>query len=219
VIVVVTGPSAAGKTTWCQRWHPGDLIPEYAPTGHEPRDDDPVVQAAFWCEVDCARWDQAVERERVSGLAVCDDDPLKLHYPWSLARVGLADPRLWRGHLAAHRDAVANGRLGLADLALVSVPSVAELRRRQQSDTTRRRRNFERHVLLAEPLREWYSALERVSPGRVRWHLPDGGISAPEPPVRTDRHDLEVFDRLIEALPPVPDASRDAGTGGRASTS
>jgi hypothetical protein len=203
VIVVVTGPSAAGKTTWCRQEHPEDLIPEYEPTGQEPAGDDPLAQAAFWSEVNCARWSKAVDRERASGLAVCDDDPLKLHYAWSLVRVGLADPELWRREMAADREAVERRRLGFADLVLVSVPSLAVLRRHREADTARRRRNFERHVRLAEPLREWYSALDRVSPGRVSWRLPIGGVPTSGSLPRTDRYDIGLFDRLIDALPSV----------------
>lgn len=199
--MVVTGPSAAGKTTWCRRHHPDDLIPEYAPTGQEPGDVDPAAQAAFWCEVNCSRWGAAVRREQASGLAVCDDDPLKLHYVWSLVRLGVADPQRWHQEVAANREAVARRRLGFADLVLVSLPPPAELWRRREGDTSRRRRNFERHVRLAEPLRDWYAALERVCPGRVRWHLPADGIPKPRLPARTDRYDLGLFDRFIEALP------------------
>jgi len=203
VIVVVTGPSAAGKTTWCQRHHPRDTIPEYVPTGREPNDADPVVQANFWCEANCARWEAAVRRERVSDLAVCDDDPLKLHYGWSLARIGASDSRRWRHEVAANREAVARRRMGFADLVLVSLPSLAELTRRREADTTRRRRNFERHIRLAEPLREWYETLDRLRPGTVRWNLPTEGVAEPWHPTRKDRYDVALFDRFIEALPPV----------------
>jgi hypothetical protein len=173
------------------------------PTGREPDDADPIVQANFWCEVNCARWDAVVRRERESGLAVCDDDPVKLHYGWSLARIGASDSRRWRHEVTAHREAVARRRAGFADLVLVSLPSLAELTRRREADTTRRRRNFERHIRLAEPLREWYETLDRVRPGTVRWDLPAEGVAEPWPPMREDRYDLALFDRFIEALPPV----------------
>lgn len=113
VIVVVTGPSAAGKTTWCRRHHWDDVIPEYVPTGREPDDAGPVTRAAFWCQVKCSRWGAAVRREQVSGLAVCDDDPLKLHYVWSLVRLGLAAPQQWHQEVEANREAVAGKLLGL----------------------------------------------------------------------------------------------------------
>jgi hypothetical protein len=201
VIVVVTGPSAAGKTTWCRRHYPGELIPEYAPTGMEPDDSDPAAQAGYWSDVNCRRWRQATRRERAVGLAVCDDDPMKLHYCWSLVRIGAASPRRWAHEVAANRAAVTEGRLGFADLVLVSIPPVEELRRRRDADPTRRRRNFDLHAQLVEPLRQWYQALELVQPGRVRWELPSDGLPQTLPPPRTNRCDPAVFDALMQALP------------------
>jgi hypothetical protein len=140
-----------------------------------------------------------------------------LHYGWSLVRLGLADVQRWHHDVAVSREAVADRRLGIADLVLVSFPPMAELWRRREADTTRRRRNFERHVQLAEPLRDWYSTLDRVCPGRVRWHLPSHGVVKHRLSARTDRYDLGLFDRFIEALPPVygsPDlACPDDGPG------
>jgi hypothetical protein len=105
--------------------------------------------------------------------------------------------------VTANREAFAHGEVGFADLILVSVPSAAELTRRREADRTRQRRNFERNVRLAEPLRDWYETLDRVRPGCVRWDMPTGGVPEPRPPARTDRYDLTLFDRFIEALPPV----------------
>jgi hypothetical protein len=198
---VVTGPSSAGKTTWCRQHYPDELVPEYAPTGREPDDSDPAAQADYWAEVNCQRWSQATDVERELGLAVCDEDPMKLHYCWSLLRVGAASPQRWAHEVAANRAAVKAGRLGFADLVLVAVPPVAELRRRRDEDPTRRRRNFELHVRLAEPLRQWYQALEVVAPGRVLWDLPSDGLPTTAPPPRTNRCDPALFEALMDALP------------------
>ena len=70
VIVVVTGPSSAGKTTWCRQHYPDELVSEYAPTGREPDDSDPAAQADYWSEVNCQRWSQATHTESERGLAV-----------------------------------------------------------------------------------------------------------------------------------------------------
>ena len=113
------------------------------PTGKEPDDSDPAAQAGYWCEVNCQRWLLATQHEHASGLAVCDDDPLKLHYCWSLMRIGAASPERWARKVAANLAALTEGRLGFADLVLVSIPPVEEPRRRRDSDPTRRRRNFE----------------------------------------------------------------------------
>ncbi|MEU8238154.1 hypothetical protein AB0C07_07915 [Actinoplanes missouriensis] len=201
MIVVVTGPSAAGKTTWCRRHAPDATVPEHVPGPGEAPGPDPADQAAFWCEAGVRRWRQAERQERRSGLAVCDDDPLKLHYAWSLARIGELSWRHWRAELDAHRSAVAAGRLGFADLVLVSAPPEHELRRRRDADPTRRRRNFDLHVRLAEPLREWYRAVERAGAAQVVWELPAAGLPAELPPPRAGRCDLSIFDAVTATLP------------------
>jgi hypothetical protein len=201
VIVVVTGPSAAGKTTWCRQHFLADTVPEYVPTSDDLPGSDPTEQAAFWCEVNSRRWSQALQRERLSGLAVCDDDPLKLHYSWSLARIGALSRRRWQAEVDAHRHAVGAGTLGFADLILVSLPPEEELRRRRDADPLRERRNFDLHIRLVEPLRRWYQAVERVGAAQVLWELPSTGLPVGLPPPREDRCDLAVFDAVVAALP------------------
>lgn len=46
MILVVEGPSAAGKTTWC-RQHTSAVVAEHTPTGGEPDGSDLLAQAAY----------------------------------------------------------------------------------------------------------------------------------------------------------------------------
>jgi hypothetical protein len=39
-----------------------------------------MEQAAYWARVNAHRWMQALALEDASGDAICDSDPLKLHY-------------------------------------------------------------------------------------------------------------------------------------------
>jgi hypothetical protein len=198
VIVVVEGISAAGKTSWCLAHAAGRLIAEASPAAPVPdRATDPEGAARFWVAQNEARWAAACRLDRRFGLAVCDTDPLKLHYAWSLRRIGALAEAQWRRERDLTRAAVAAGRLGFADLYLVKRIAEAEARRRRDGDPHRARRNFDLHVRLAEPLTAWYSALESLLPGRVRWQLPDS-IPAAAPRSRGD--DLALFDSLIEAL-------------------
>jgi nicotinamide riboside kinase len=204
MIVAVEGPSAAGKTTWCRR-HASHVVAEYLRTGQEPDSGDPVTQATYWAEVNCRRWQVAVGLEQIHGTAVCDTDPLKLHYSWTLARIGRSDPARFAAEFRTARRAFEQGCLGLADVILVRIPSPATLERQQRADHTRRRRAFEVHQQLAEPLREWYAAVECLDPTRVRWNLPENGLAdVPAVPVRADRSDPTLLDALVEALPPLP---------------
>jgi hypothetical protein len=199
VIVAVEGPSASGKTTWCRR-QPWPVVAEYTPTSSEPDGSDESLQAAFWAGVNSARWHQAVELDADHEVVLCDGDPMKLHYSWSLARIGAAPWSRFECELGYARDALVGGRLGMADLVLVSVPPADVLRARRAADMTRRRRSFDVHVELARPLREWYAAVEQADPGGVVWAWPDGGVLR-DSSRRKRLGSLALLDRVVELLP------------------
>jgi hypothetical protein len=196
VIVVVEGPSASGKTTWSVTHAALSLVSE-TPSATPPPD--PEAAARFWADEGSSRWARALDVERETGLAVCDTDPLKLHYSWSLWRIGEGSELEFRRQAAAYREAMANGRIGFADCFLVGVPDAETLEARRAQDATRRRRNFALHSRLGPPLREWYATIERLRPGSVRWELPGDGVASltGEP---GDRYDVEHFDALIAAV-------------------
>jgi hypothetical protein len=197
VIVVVEGPSAAGKTTWCRR-NVGRFVAEYSATGREPVDAE--LLARYWARVGSRRWGEAVALETSDGVAVCDTDPLKLHWSWGMAALGLAPRAQFDRELAVTREAFRAGMLGFADAVLVGLPDVEALRRRRDGDPTRRRRNFAAHVQLREPLEQWYRAIDRLDPGRVFWDLPVEGLpKLPEP--RAARTSPELLDALVAELP------------------
>ncbi|MFD6395369.1 hypothetical protein [Nocardia sp. NPDC060249] len=199
VIVAVEGPSAAGKTTWC-RATGLQFVAEYAPTGSEP---DGSEQAAYWVSVNSQRWAQALKLEDSTGAAVCDSDPLKLHYSWCLAAVGAAPFARFEHELAAVRGAFAQNRLGFPDVVLLSIPDARQLAAQRIGDQTRRRRHFDLHARLSEPLAEWYAAVERLDRGRVVDGFPSAldldAVAIPRP----DRHDMDLLDALVDELPPL----------------
>jgi len=201
MIVAVEGPSAAGKTTWCRK-SMVEFVPEYAPTGKEPDGSDAAREARYWTEVNAARWSQAVDLEDRARVAVCDTDPLKLHYSWCLARIGAAPASRFACELASVREAISQRQLGFADVVLVAVPDEETLRRQKTGDPTRSRRSFELHAKLRDPLIEWYQCLDRLTPGHVMWELPEHGvayISKKSP--SANRYDVRVLDALVAGLP------------------
>lgn len=202
MIVVVEGPSAAGKTTWITRHcNPQFVVPEIATTqsARAPDPSDSVEAAGFWAALNVERWQRAVRLEASRGIAVCDTDPFKLHYTWTLWRAGHATRVQWVSALEAHRSAFGAGHLGLADLILVNVPPVGTLTRRRDQDHTRGRRNFAVHLDLADPLVKWYRAMERLEPDRVVWGFPSGGL--PAGVARDSNTGTARFDALVELLP------------------
>jgi hypothetical protein len=201
VIIVVEGPSGAGKTTWC-RTHAGanallEALPDHLTVPTEPR-----AAARFWVERNVARWEEVLAREARDGLVVVDTDPFKLHFVWTLFRTGQVSEIEWTMQRDAAREAFASGRYALADVFLVSDVDIDTLRTRREADSSRTRRNFERHVLLRDTLVRWYGAIDRLEPGRVVFGLPAGGI-APEliaKGKRARRSGRELFDELMKEL-------------------
>jgi hypothetical protein len=205
VIVAVEGPSAAGKTTWCRALG-REFVTEYLPTGHEPDGTDPETQAGYWAEVNAGRWSSALALESAQGVAVCDSDPLKLHYSWSLARIGADSPVRFLREYARVREAFSLHRLGFADAVMITLPGEQTLRQRKTSDKTRTRRSFELHLQLRKPLTEWYHRLEELRPGGVLWQLPRQGadldaIAGEGQP--GNRYDLGLLDALVGSLPAI----------------
>jgi hypothetical protein len=201
VIIVVEGPSGAGKTTWC-RTHAGanallEVLPDHAAVPTEPH-----AAARFWVERNVARWQEVLERETRDGLVVVDTDPFKLHFVWTLFHTGRVSQIEWTAQRDAARDAFGAGRYALADVFLVADIDEATLRARREADATRSRRNFERHVALRESLFRWYGAIDRLEPGRVVFGLPVDGIT-PDLLARgthKKRSGFELFDRLMDEL-------------------
>ena len=197
MIIVVEGPTAAGKTTWATAHSGVALVTEAIPAAEPPMD--PRNRARFWAENGAVRWRQAVAAEQRAGIAVCDTDPLKLHYSWSLWRIGAGSESAFREQASAYREMVAQSRIGFADAYFVSIRDSQTLEGLRSRDTTRRRRNFSLHARLGEPLREWYAALEELRPGSVRWNFPDEGIGAYADAAGA-RYDLESFDALVRRV-------------------
>ncbi|HEY2550394.1 MAG TPA: hypothetical protein VGI64_07435 [Streptosporangiaceae bacterium] len=202
MIIVVEGPSAAGKTTWlAAHCRPATVIGGAAGGGAPDRALDPEGAARHWAGSNAARWQAACSAERRTGTAVCDTDPLKLHYVWSLWQAGHATRRQWQAELTATRQLFAEHRLGIADLILVETADPATLAARRRADPTRRRRNFGLHVQLAGPLRDWYQAVELLDPDRVRWELPATGLPGSDLGPRRPRTGTDTFDALLSKLP------------------
>jgi hypothetical protein len=201
VIIVVEGPSGAGKTTWC-RTHGGRFALLEELPDHSTVPTEPEATARFWVERNVARWQQVLEREQRDGLVVVDVDPFKLHYVWTLWRTGQVPQLEWDLQRETSRKAFSAGEYALADLYLVSDIDETTLRARRDADRTRTRGGFERHVLLRDSLLHWYRAIDELEPGRVRFGLPNSGL----PPdlltlgPRQLRSGADLFERLLARL-------------------
>jgi hypothetical protein len=201
VIIVVEGPSGAGKTTWCQKHAPGRALLEELP---DPATvpTDPRMAARFWVERNVARWQQVLDRERRDRIVIVDTDPFKLHYVWSLWKTGQTTELEWTMQRDAAREAFSADRYALADVVLVADVDETTLRWHYATDTTRTRRNFETHLRLRDSTLNWYAAVDRLEPGRVVFGLPEEGLTPAllAKGERRERSGAALFDRLMKEL-------------------
>lgn len=148
------------------------------------------------------RWAQVLDCERRDGLVIVDTDPFKLPFVWTLLRTGLITEIEWTLQREVAQEGFAAGRYVLADLFVVADIDLATLRARRNADASRTRGNFERQAAVRQMDRRWYSAVDRLDPGRVTFGLPEGGL-APALLAKGQRHERTgraLFDRLMAEL-------------------
>lgn len=199
MILVVEGISASGKTTWCAKHGGQHVIAENGRFENEPDlTKDSLGAATFWAERNVDRWQTALAMEDISSWALCDSDPLKLHYICCLWQIGEASEHDWQIELQATRETIAQGRIGFADCYIVGRIDPLLARERAKADTTRRRSKFELHVRLQQALLIWYASMDEVLPGRVRFGFPS---KMPTVEKLEGRYSLTSFDQMIALLP------------------
>ena len=172
MIIVVEGISAAGKTTWCRQRAAQYLIKESYPESRPDRHADPIEAGRLWTEWNAKRWSEAVAMERAKGVAICDTDPLKLHFSWALWQIDEALEGEGRAQLEFTRDAIRNRRLGFADRYLFKRIDPLVAQHQRDRDTARPRPNYGLHLRLHSSLVRWYETIAEVMPDRVVWGLP-----------------------------------------------
>jgi hypothetical protein len=190
MIVVVEGPSAAGKTTWCKTHAPQSL----------PEPGRGSIDEILRYQID--RWRRATAADARGEVMVLDGDPFKLYYSWASWRVGHITEADWNAAVEATRRHFVVGDYGLADLVLYTDPGDDELRRRKHADTTRTRRNFDLHTTMRPHFRRWYEAVARLDERRVIWDHPADGMTERLLAVgpRPMRSDPQLFDRILAYL-------------------
>ena len=207
MIVVLEGISAAGKTTYARQFGEGRYVPEIPVRGDLPDASVSLDEHAhFWAQHNVRKYQMALAIEREHGFAICDTDPMKIHYSWCMERAGYHWPDKFAHAQVFVRDAIAKGRLGFADLYLVKRIEPSAARVQKEGDLTRRRGNFEQHLALQTHLIAWFTAMSEVLPGRVRWEFPEkeellSEVKRKAPEENPRRFDVSVFDALLEALP------------------
>jgi hypothetical protein len=207
MIVVVEGISAAGKTTFCRRFG-RRWVPEFPAQGQVPGLSDPAgVHAAYWVEHNVRRFQAALEVEAEHGFAICDTEPWKSHFDWSMARAGFKTMEVFDAAIPIARKAISEQRLGFGGRYYVKRIPPLVARAQKEADSTRSRRNFEMHLALQPHLLDWFNALSDVLPGRVSFSFPKYETLLAEltnhqaRDSESRRFEVSVLDALLERLP------------------
>ena len=164
LLVCIEGPSAVGKSTLAAalaRDCGAAVVPELDASAAPP-----VGRSAAWfVERHAEQWRLARGLAAAAPFAVLDGNPFKgLWYNWVYAAEG------WEGVETVaplYRAQVERGALAFPDLYVALTATEEELRRRRARDASRSRRNFEKHLRLAGPLRRYFGELSEAAPGRV----------------------------------------------------
>ncbi len=200
MIIIVEGISAAGKTTWCRRHAGHFLVPESYPADRKSQPETGRATAQYWTDWNAKRWGDALTMEADRGIAVCDTDPMKLHFNWSLFQIGLHPRSQWELQRDATREAMRAGKLGFGDAYFVKVIDPDVARRQRDGDTTRTRDRFDLHVRLQPTLIHWYETLQALLPGHVVWGLPEMGLPGDGLQPNAHRYNLDLFDVFTARL-------------------
>ncbi len=163
-ILCLEGPSAVGKTTVCtllQVEHGFERIPEvnelFVRSAHEP---------LFWYfERQVERWRMAHAISSSGRIAVLDGDPFQPL--WYNAIFAQHAAQSMPDTLAFYREQVERGSLRVPDKYYVLTATQQQLRARKSADTSRSRRNFDKHLQLVAPQLAWFTALKELAPGCV----------------------------------------------------
>lgn len=153
-IICFEGPSGVGKTTMCNLLSEKfNVVPEV-----NLLFDSSVNESEYWyLERQVERYQMCHESEMVS---ILDGDIFQpIWYNW------VCDyPSDFLSKIETHefyRRELIEGNINFPDLYIIFHAEEKELWTRKENDKTRRRRNFEKHLKIIEPLKEYYRFLDQ----------------------------------------------------------
>lgn len=163
-IICFEGPSAVGKTTTANALkadYGAFIVPEVNELFDKPRD----APADWYLERQVERWAIALEQNRSNRLVVLDGDPFQpLWYGWTYGYEGQQNLDFMEQF---YQSRILDKTIAFPDLYIIFGTSEDELRKRRESDLSRQRRGFEKHLGMIEPQQRYFYTMSSYSPGRV----------------------------------------------------
>jgi deoxyadenosine/deoxycytidine kinase len=163
ISICLEGPSAVGKTTVAaelSRQLGIKVIPEvnqlFQRPANEPKD--------WYFERQVERWKLSQSVSNAS-FSVLDGDTFQpFWYGWAF---GFLDLQSLADMVAFYRPKIEAGTIEFPSKYLVFEASPEQLLARKNSDATRSRRNFEKHLDIIQPMKKYFSIMDQVMPGMV----------------------------------------------------
>ena len=191
-IICFEGASAVGKTTTANRFKTicgAFVVPEVNLLFERPKDESPE----WYFERQVERWQIAQEQNKSYRLIILDGDPFQpFWYCWAYNFVGWQSLDFMKQF---YQPKIQNKTLGFPNKYFIFSANESELRKRKESDATRRRRGFEMHVRMVAPQRCYFRAMQNFSPHRVRF-LEAKTVEANVEFIREDVSGLSSFNEI-----------------------
>lgn len=160
-IICFEGPSGVGKTTMAkllsETYH---IVPEVNLLFERSEAD-----TEYWyLEKQMERYDLCKRSESPS---ILDGDVFQpIWYNWACHYPAAFLPK--KESHAFYKSNLLAGRIRFPDLYLIFQTTIKELWIRKEKDSTRRRRNFEKHLKIIEPLRAYYQFLQEETEVQIQ---------------------------------------------------
>jgi hypothetical protein len=202
-ILCLEGTSAVGKSTTCKAFaskHDAFVVEEtqflFGQTSLQGLD---LINWFLECQV--KRWKIALEKSKQYEYVLLDGDVLKLWYDWVYG----SDEKMFEYQAKYLRNKIISNEMSFPYGYVVFWADQSELRIRKESDKTRRRGGFEKHLKLVNPQIKYFTALDSYAPGYVgvyKAETVEGNVSNIEKqilrsPGISPENDLELYDHAI----------------------
>lgn len=161
-IICLEGPSGVGKTTLCQVLsNEFNIVPEVNQLFERP-----VNEPKYWYhEKQVERYELCQQSNKPSILDGDIFQPIWYNWVCNYPANFLSKEETH----AFYKAKLLEGKISFPDLYIIFDAEEKELWNRKERDKTRRRRNFEKHLTIIQPLRTYYRFLEKETDLEMRF--------------------------------------------------